>query len=98
MLARGQRSVLRPAIPLGRAVCRRNQTFLRVVLPGLFRVSFDQSTHFHRPRQACGDEGTRTPGLCLAKAPLSQLSYVPGPACGSDPTRTGDLSLIRRVL
>lgn len=24
-----------------------------------------------------GDEGTRTPGLCLAKAPLSQLSYVP---------------------
>jgi hypothetical protein len=25
----------------------------------------------------CGDEGTRTPGLCLAKAPLSQLSYVP---------------------
>ena len=26
-----------------------------------------------------GDEGTRTPGLCLAKAPLSQLSYVPNP-------------------
>ena len=25
----------------------------------------------------CGDEGTRTPGLCLAKAPLSQLSYIP---------------------
>ena len=24
-----------------------------------------------------GDEGTRTPGLCLAKAPLSQLSYIP---------------------
>jgi hypothetical protein len=24
-----------------------------------------------------GDEGTRTPDLCLAKAPLSQLSYVP---------------------
>ena len=24
-----------------------------------------------------GDEGTRTPDLCLAKAPLSRLSYVP---------------------
>jgi hypothetical protein len=26
---------------------------------------------------ALGDEGTRTPDLCLAKAPLSRLSYVP---------------------
>jgi hypothetical protein len=25
-----------------------------------------------------GDEGTRTPGLRLAKAALSQLSYIPG--------------------
>ena len=25
----------------------------------------------------CGDEGTRTHDLCLAKAPLSQLSYIP---------------------
>jgi hypothetical protein len=24
-----------------------------------------------------GDEGTRTPDLCLAKTPLSQLSYIP---------------------
>ena len=24
-----------------------------------------------------GDEGTRTPDLCLAKAPLSRLSYIP---------------------
>ena len=24
-----------------------------------------------------GDEGTRTPDLRLAKAPLSQLSYIP---------------------
>ena len=45
-----------------------------------------------------GDEGTRTPDLCLAKASLSPLSYVPLSSCGSDPTRTGDLSLIRRVL
>ncbi len=27
-----------------------------------------------------GDEGTRTPGLCLAKAALSQLSYIPNRA------------------
>lgn len=25
-----------------------------------------------------GDEGIRTPGLCLAKAALSQLSHIPG--------------------
>jgi hypothetical protein len=24
-----------------------------------------------------GDEGTRTPDLCVANAPLSQLSYIP---------------------
>ena len=30
----------------------------------------------------CGDEGTRTPGLCLAKAPLSQLSYIPSQVQG----------------
>lgn len=29
------------------------------------------------PRQAGGDGGTRTPDLRLAKAPLSQLSYIP---------------------
>lgn len=28
-----------------------------------------------------GDEGIRTPGLCLAKAALSQLSYIPRRAC-----------------
>ena len=36
-----------------------------------------------------GDEGTRTPGLCLAKAPLSQLSYIPFfSSCGPFRTRT----------
>ena len=25
-----------------------------------------------------GDEGTRTPDFCFAKAALSQLSYIPG--------------------
>ncbi len=29
------------------------------------------------PNHPLGDEGTRTPDLCLAKAPLSRLSYVP---------------------
>jgi hypothetical protein len=47
----------------------------------------------------CGDEGTRTPDLCLAKAPLSQLSYIPvDKLCGPDRTRTCDLTLIRRAL
>ena len=38
---------------------------------------------FRHPRSpgcsvpACGDKGTRTPDLRLAKAPLSQLSYIP---------------------
>ena len=49
--------------------------------------------------QECGDEGTRTPDLCLAKAPLSQLSYIPvDKLCGPDRTRTCDLTLIRRAL
>ena len=34
--------------------------------------------------RACGDKGTRTPDLRLAKAPLSQLSYIP--SCGSGAT------------
>ena len=48
----------------------------------------------------CGDEGTRTPDLRLAKAPLSQLSYIPTMvnSCGSDASRTHDLTLIRRAL
>ena len=41
--------------------------------------------------QRCGDEGTRTPDLRLAKASLSQLSYIPGHTtdqvglCGLEP-------------
>lgn len=54
---------------------------------------------FVKSRRWDGDEGTRTPDLCLAKAPLSQLSYIPvGKTCGSDRTRTYDLTLIRRAL
>ena len=33
-----------------------------------------------RYRSSCGDKGTRTLDLRLAKAPLSQLSYIPKPA------------------
>ncbi len=54
---------------------------------------------------AYGDDGTRTHDLRLAKAALSQLSYipvrdVPNPAGHSGPfwTRTRDLALIRGAL
>ena len=40
---------------------------------------------YSRSFHLCGDEGTRTHDLCLAKAPLSQLSYIPN-ACGSGKT------------
>ena len=36
------------------------------------------TTEFTNPRQGSGDEGARTLNPCLAKAVLSQLSYVPG--------------------
>ena len=47
------------------------------VLPDLsvFHLSIDSGKL--RLTFSGGDEGTRTPGLCLAKAPLSQLSYIP---------------------
>lgn len=38
-----------------------------------------------------GDEGTRTPVLCLAKAPLSLLSYIP--RCAALPVGPGRLEL-----
>ncbi len=47
----------------------------------------------HRPG---GDEGIRTPDIRLAKAALSQLSYIP--AGGPSAIRTQDHSLIRGVL
>src|SRR5215472_15940713 len=45
-----------------------------------------------------GDEGTRTPDICLAKAALFQLSYIPAQQGGPSWTRTRDLSLIRTAL
>ncbi len=38
--------------------------------------NFDSQTSA-RSFRSSGDEGTRTPGPCLAKAVLSQLSYIP---------------------
>jgi hypothetical protein len=43
-----------------------------------------------------GDEGIRTPDFRLAKAALSQLSYIP--EGGPSAIRTQDHSLIRGVL
>ena len=51
-----------------------NQEVLYIPGAPAFR-SFHSS--FLTPHFGGGDEGTRTPGLCLAKAPLSQLSYIP---------------------
>ena len=50
--------------------------------------------------QPGGDEGTRTPDIRLAKAALSQLSYIPAFACVCGPLwiRTTDLPLIRGML
>jgi hypothetical protein len=46
-----------------------------------------------------GDEGTRTPGLRLAKAALSQLSYIPFlGGSGPDWIRTSDPCVISTVL
>ena len=47
-----------------------------------------------------GDEGTRTPDPRLAKAMLSQLSYIPvsDNACGPERTRTFDPCVISTVL
>jgi hypothetical protein len=41
-----------------------------------FRRQIYQSS-LHNNRRLSGDEGIRTPGLRLAKAALSQLSYIP---------------------
>ena len=41
-------------------------------------VSFSiENHHRHVKVDICGDKGIRTPDLRLAKAPLSQLSYIP---------------------
>ncbi len=48
--------------------------------------------------QTSGDEGARTPGLRLAKAALSQLSYIPNYLSGPDWTRTSDPCVISTVL
>ena len=55
-----------------------------------------QSTPPTTPRQvSLGDEGTRTPDLCLAKAPLSRLSYIPAVGLGRLELPTSRLSGVR---
>ncbi len=51
--------------------CQRSFRSFRTFLSLIFRSAPETFESFG------GDEGTRTPGLCLAKAPLSQLSYIP---------------------
>jgi hypothetical protein len=55
-----------------------NTTINRFVLPS-FTVSLSSipACPASVKRRSCGDEGARTPDLRLAKAPLSQLSYIP---------------------
>ena len=75
------------------------------LLSGSSPASRIEKDAHRRPRSPSaapgGDEGTRTPDLCLAKAPLSRLSYIPRllpHPCGPGKTRTSDLTLIRRAL
>jgi hypothetical protein len=65
-----------------------------VDLPAALLIRRLQSVpHALRPG---GDEGARTPDFRLAKAALSQLSYIP--EGGPSAIRTQDHSLIRGVL
>ena len=50
----------------------------RLYLTYRYRVLLVYShDHVQSREDILGDEGTRTPDLRLAKAPLSQLSYIP---------------------
>ena len=74
-------------------------SFVKVL--GLFPRLHDRSV----AGRACGDEGARTPDPRLAKAVLSQLSYIPTSVNEAMPgsggplwTRTTDLTVISRAL
>ena len=71
-------SSLSPQVIRRRVRSRVTLPMLLLSCPGYHPVSATQlplaCTHRIHP---LGDEGTRTPDLCLAKAPLSRLSYVP---------------------
>lgn len=94
-------------------VCQKQCPCLAVVcsvcLPFVYSTAARSPCQPFATAHPCGDKGTRTLDLRLAKAPLSQLSYIPKPAshfsllqcvaaCGSDTARTCDLALIRGVL
>ncbi len=61
--------------------------FLTMVFRKSIRLFSDKACLvplFQRLDLICGDEGTRTPDLYLAKVSLSRLSYIPD--CGSGKT------------
>ncbi len=105
----GARIVLQPHATLiiqdkrpGKSPGRPNPLrFCSIILLG--RSFNDQALSFspHSIIQPGGDEGTRTPGLRLAKAALSHLSYIPR-GChlrgGPDWIRTSDPCVISTVL
>ena len=64
----------------------------------VFSKYFSCPSYFLPPFLSGGDEGTRTPGPRLAKAMLSQLSYIPIVLCGPERTRTFDPCVISTVL
>ena len=89
------------------AICRQNH--YAVPCPCCSNKPFATPSLYSPPPPFCGDEGTRTPDLRLAKASLSQLSYIPvlRLRSGGAPlrmisgplwTRTTDLPLIRGML
>ena len=68
-LGSGKEPARHIAGPRGQNVCARSSLF-----------SSGLRLHYrsvHKPPVPGGDEGIRTPGLCFAKAALSQLSYIP---------------------
>ena len=86
-------------------VCQKQCPCLAIVcsvcLPFVYSTAARSPCQPFATAHPCGDKGTRTLDLRLAKAPLSQLSYIPRLAlavCGSDTARTCDLALIRGVL
>ena len=62
-----------PSLSIWPTYCILLSTFFSV----LSNLSDSNLSDLDQEASFGGDEGTRTPGLCLAKAPLSQLSYIP---------------------
>ena len=73
---------------------------IRLYFPSRSSQSTSFSILAFSSSQSGGDEGTRTPDIRLAKAALSQLSYIPWfwQGCGPDWIRTSDPCVISTVL